>query len=269
MESSEGQFKRSKPDITEYGQTYVNHPTLCLYYAQVLTLRSYLVSTLPLTSKTRRRRIVSAADSIFDRTLVCVRDVVWRPSDSSWLKDREAFSQRISLTTGSSIGARSSQTELIDFAVWNLFNRIYRHVHRPPHMLCHGYQRVHNPRQNHGDHCAIAGIPGLVSYYPNSNVDLLKGAAWTEILGLLGKDGDQIMLDMVLHCSLFVAVDAGQGNFYQLSGKSTSITPEAYSTNNVRHSHDRIANIGLSKASGFGKAVAARKNEAYRCDIVN
>ena len=89
-------------------------------------------------------------------------------------------------------------------------------------MLCHGYQRVNSLRQLDDDQCAIAGIPGLVSYYPNSNVDLLKGSAWTAILDLLGKEGDQIMLEVLLDCGMFVAIDEGQGNYYQLSGKTGS-----------------------------------------------
>lgn len=89
-------------------------------------------------------------------------------------------------------------------------------------MLCHGYQRVNSLRQPDEDQCAIAGIPGLVSYYPNSNVDLLKGSAWTGILNLLGKEGDQIMLEVLLDCGIFVAIDEGQGNYYQLSGRTGS-----------------------------------------------
>ena len=38
----------------------VKHPTLSLYYSQILTLRNYLLSKLPAASKTRRRRIASA-----------------------------------------------------------------------------------------------------------------------------------------------------------------------------------------------------------------
>ena len=86
-------------------------------------------------------------------------------------------------------------------------------------MLCHGYQRVGNPRQANEDHCAFAGIPGLVSRYPNSNVGTLKDATWTEVLGLLGKDGERIMLDLILHCGLYVPVERSKGSYYQLSGE--------------------------------------------------
>lgn len=39
---------------------FVKHPLLRLYYPQVLTLRNYLLSRLPLSSKSRRRRVATA-----------------------------------------------------------------------------------------------------------------------------------------------------------------------------------------------------------------
>lgn len=200
-------------------QVSVKHPTLCLYYTQTLTLRNFLLAKLPTSSKARRRRIVSTVDEIFDRVLVCMVDVQQPKSASSRSKDFEAFSQQFNPTAGSSIVEGStSQSDLIDFAIWLLFYRVHQQAHRPPHMLCHGYQRASLPRRLNEDHCALAGIPGLVSHYPNENVDALKNGAWTELLGLLGKEGDRIMLDLILECGIFVPVDGGRGNFYQLSG---------------------------------------------------
>ena len=220
---SETPSKSRRIDLAPAEKSQFKCPTLSLYYVQILTLRNHLLSKLPPTSKIRRRRIASADDPVFDKTLVCIREVGKESSDLFRARDFEAFSQRISLTAGSSGGARSSQSDLIDFTIWRLFNKTHRHAHRPPHMLCHGYQRVNNLRQPHEDLCAIAGIPGLVPYYPNSNVDLLKGATWMGVLSLLGKEGDQIMLEMLLDCGLFVAIDEGQGNYYQISGTTDSV----------------------------------------------
>ena len=86
-------------------------------------------------------------------------------------------------------------------------------------MLCHGYQRARPPRTASEDHCVQTNIPGIVSHYPNEYVNELKSSAWKELLGLLGKEGDRIMLDLVLECGLFFCVDAGQGNYYQISGE--------------------------------------------------
>jgi telomerase reverse transcriptase len=208
--------KKVKADIQ---QVSIQHPTLCLYYTQISTLRKFVLSKLPTSSKARRRRIGSAVEDFFDRTLVCMVDLQQPKTASSRSKDFETFSQHFTLTARSSIVEGStSQSELMDFAIWLLFYKVHQQVHRPPHMLCHGYQRAGNPRRVNEDHCAVAGILGLVSHYPNENVDTLKNGAWTELLGLLGKEGDRIMLDLVLECGIFVAVDGCRGNFYQLSG---------------------------------------------------
>ena len=211
--------KTRKRVKTSPDQRSASHHTLCLYYTRILTLREYLLFNLPKTSKTRRRKIASRQCGSLDEILVCTTVIQQAQSDQSRYKDFETFSQQVTLSTGSSIGEGSTcQSELIDFAIWLLFHRIHRHVHKPPHMLCYGYQRAGNPTPIHGDQCALAGIPGIVSHYPNSNVNILKNAFWTETLGLLGSDGERIMLDLVLDCGVFVAASEGRGNYFQLSG---------------------------------------------------
>ena len=118
--------------------------------------------------------------------------------------------------------------QIVDFAIWELFNRVHRSSHRPMHMLCHGYQRVgaQIPSEEQG---AIVGIPGLVLHYPNSHVATLKSLPWSSLLNLLGKDGEQIMLGLLLDCALYMAVDSGRGNYYQLSGQSLSLCLETES----------------------------------------
>lgn len=246
-----GKRKRSRPfekshkraKVEEETITPVKHPALGLYYHNILTLRDYLLSKLPTTSKARRRKIVSilpdtanlhledeetsilsqnghCLSKLLNNTLVCaVHEQTPRP-DSSRIKDFEVFSQQVSPPAGSSIGgSTSSLSDLVDFAIWLLFHNIHRHAHRPPHMLCHGFQRASNPRKINEDHCAVAGIPGIVSHYPNASVNALKGFSWAEILDLLGKEGDRITLDLILDCAIFVAGNEGLGNYYQLSGR--------------------------------------------------
>lgn len=208
--------KKVKADIEKLS---VKHPTLSLYYTQISTLRNFLLLKLPTSSKARRRRIASVVGDLFDSILVCTVDVQQSKTASCRSQDFDAFSQQLNLTAGSGVVEGStSQSDLIDFAIWLLFYKVHHQAHRPPHMLCHGYQRAGNPRRANEDHCALAGIPGLVSHYPNENVDALKTGAWAELLGFLGKEGDRIMLDLILECGMFVAADGGRGNFYQLSG---------------------------------------------------
>ena len=36
----------------------------------------------------------------------------------------------------------------------------------------------------------------------------------------MGKDGEEIMLDLLLDCGIFLAVEKGTNNYYQLSGNA-------------------------------------------------
>lgn len=47
----------------------------------------------------------------------------------------------------------------------------------------------------------------------------MKQTPWPQLLSLLGKSGESMMINMLLDCAIFVPVEAGQGNYYQLSGK--------------------------------------------------
>ena len=230
---------------TNVDQKSPSHPTLSLYYDHILTLREYVLSKLPEASKTRRRKILSVDYGDLDKTLICSKSAQQPRSDSSRSEDFEAFTQRVSLSTSSSGGERSpSQSDLIDFAVWLLFHRIYRHAHKPPHMLCHGYYRAHNSKLITEDHGALAGIPGIVSHYPNNNIEDLKNVFWTNLLDLLGKGGDGIMLDLVLDCGIFIPVDRGQGNYSQLSGRPQRNLTETELNHLPRDAIDRITRFG-------------------------
>lgn len=121
--------------------TLVEHPTLCLYYHRVMTLREFLLASLPPTSRIRRRKIASIGRNerhitrdtrkgdpslqarcpiqlileeerclanLLDYTLVCaVRDkssILKEPLE----KDFASFSQQANLSTGSSIDVGST-----------------------------------------------------------------------------------------------------------------------------------------------------------------
>lgn len=66
---------------------------------------------------------------------------------------------------------------------------------------------------------AAGSIPGLFSVYRNDHVQRLKEAPWPQLLALLGQSGERIMMDLLLDGSIFIAVEAGKGNFHQLSGQ--------------------------------------------------
>ena len=97
----------------------------------------------------------------------------------------------------------------------------------------------------------MAGIPGLVSLYPNAQVATLKDATWSSLLKRLGKAGVQIMLDLILDCGLFVEVEVGRDNFYQLSGSQILSCQGS-----LPHQYCRCAIIGAA-SSGKNRGICS------------
>ena len=64
----------------------------------------------------------------------------------------------------------------------------------------------------------MGNIPGIVPRYTNSNVSKIKAFPWTDVLSLLGKYGETIMLPLLLHCGIFIPLANGRHNYVQLSG---------------------------------------------------
>lgn len=108
--------KRCKTGEDAAASVGVTHPTLSLYYPQTLTLRDYVLSKLPATSKTRKRKISAlgkrvrngkphtsdetqddaGADlvKLLDRTLVCRRHGQSTAVANTRGQDFRVFSQR-------------------------------------------------------------------------------------------------------------------------------------------------------------------------------
>ncbi|KAL9607167.1 MAG: hypothetical protein Q9167_007891 [Letrouitia subvulpina] len=222
----------------------LNHPTLSLYYPCILTLRDHLLSKLPITSKKRRRKVQAIRDSstacpkpaeagaqqgdidkgrlakLLDNTLIYSSSSCSYPVTKPATEcDFKVFSQHVEPVDETSfLEGNTSQTEIVDFAIWLLFHRVYRKDIKPTHLLCHGYRRAKaSSRDGDGDRF-LANIPGVTSYYPNCHVTTLKGPPWSCLVNLLGKECEEIMLDLILNHGIFVAVDAGKNNYYQLCG---------------------------------------------------
>ena len=75
------------------------------------------------------------------------------------------------------------------------------------------------PRSAIEDHHSVSGIPGVISHFPNCHVATIRGSLWSALLKLIGKEGERIMLDLLLECGIFLPIEKGENNFYQLSGK--------------------------------------------------
>jgi len=127
--------------------TAITHPVLSLYYPAVVTLRRYLWSKFPISSKARRRRLLAtgccaeqsrsglrrshpthvdelndssrddshgALASLLDTTLVCGLEISCSAQDQSRINELATFSQHQSRSTaGSSPGSGNcSQSEV-------------------------------------------------------------------------------------------------------------------------------------------------------------
>lgn len=78
-------------------------------------------------------------------------------------------------------------------------------------------------RQHGGGPSGANTIPGLYAVHPNQHAQGLREYPWPQILLLLGKSGENMMIDLLVDCSIFLSVNAGRGNYYQLSGKFMAV----------------------------------------------
>lgn len=46
----------------------------------------------------------------------------------------------------------------------------------------------------------------------------MKALPWPKILALLGKEGERAMVDLILDCGIFLAIEGCHGVYSQLSG---------------------------------------------------
>ncbi|KAJ6445860.1 RING-finger domain containing protein [Purpureocillium lavendulum] len=208
----------------------VSRDLLKQLYATVQTLREHVLCRLPGSSRLRRKKITSIGSGTkcgevesrlahaLDSILVCSlsHQTSCGDGDDNVYNQYLCFSQRgdesyVSLAE-SAAGASAVQAEIVDFVIWLLFHRQRASSERPKHLLCEGFSK------GAGEDATDSGIYSICRRHPNSQVDLLKQSPWTHLLALLGKSGERIMVNLLVDCSVFVAVGAGLGNYYQLSG---------------------------------------------------
>lgn len=210
-------------------ETPVQRDLLTQYYDSVTTLRTYVLASLPRTSRLRRKKVLSLSSGpgsselenqlakLLDTAIVCSVKANIPRDDVRWAQ-WVAFSstQRHDDSTvtisGGLADSRFCQSEIVDFIIWLLFQR-EKSGSRPKNLLCDGFRK--NQR---ADGQATSNIEGAYSLYPNSQVAILKEKPWPQLLNLLGQSGERIMINFLLDCSVFTPVQAGFQNFYQLSG---------------------------------------------------
>ncbi|KAL7629462.1 Telomerase reverse transcriptase [Parahypoxylon ruwenzoriense] len=203
------------------------HSILNQFYPQVLTLRNYVLSRLPATSRLRRKKIavvgiasespglpVSSEEqslgALLDNTLIGIPKEAQNFVDDN-IEGWKSFSQKgeesdVTLSDGIA-GFVETQAFLLEYVVTTLFSRAKAGTW-PKHLLCDGYRR------NRG--------LGLRMVQLNPHVEMLKGPPWPHVLALMGDSGERIMIDLLLNCSIFVPIKAGTNNFCQISGRPLS-----------------------------------------------
>ena len=105
-------------------------------------------------------------------------------------------------------------------------------------------------------------IPGLCTTRNPQHAQTLKEAPWPQLLAILGASAEKIMTDLLLDCSLFIRVDAGFGNYIQLTGKPLFDILSA-KTEEQGQGHEDRANKAVSKARPPSDIVFARSHMLY------
>ncbi|RDA84438.1 hypothetical protein CP532_2149 [Ophiocordyceps camponoti-leonardi (nom. inval.)] len=199
-------------------------------FCTVQSLRAYLICKLPNSSRLRRKKIAllgvrngcreaeTKLARVLDSILICSPTLPRDTEDDGVYQEYLSFSQRtddsnVSLSDGLH-DASQVQADIVNFVVWRLFRK---HQGTPNHILCDGFRRT----KKEGDP-AGADIHGIFSLHPNPQTVALKCYPWPNFLALLGQSGQRIMIDLLLHCSMFEAVEARHDTYLQLSGRDSS-----------------------------------------------
>ncbi|KAF7928563.1 uncharacterized protein EAE98_005619 [Botrytis deweyae] len=226
----------------------VKQTLLAKYYPNVLCLRDYLLSKLPVSSKVRRKKLLSVGHKLstniedqgddheeededhllgdfLDGTLIGV-SLNHELSQENRLKEWVSFSQKgdisVSTIANSSGNDVYSQSEIVDFVIWLLFSKSKSSNGRLQHLLCQGYRKDISSHSVNRDENFRTSIPGVNSMYPNSHVTAMKAWPWPHVLALLGKAGERVMCDLILDCGVFVQIENAHGSYHQLSGQPLS-----------------------------------------------
>ncbi|KAI8960938.1 hypothetical protein F5Y11DRAFT_248676 [Daldinia sp. FL1419] len=202
----------------------VQHVVLNRFYPQVLTLRNYVLSKLPTTSRLRKKKVATVGvddnapgsslsdlerslGTLLDDTLIGVQVISQSPEDDH-LEGWKTFSQKgdesyVTLSNGVT-GFVETQSLIVEYVVRTIFSRD-KSATWPKHLLCDGYSRGR-------------GL-GIRAFRSNPHVETLKQSPWPQLLALMGDSAEHIMINLLLDCAIFVPLKAGLNNLCQISGK--------------------------------------------------
>ncbi|EAQ93265.1 hypothetical protein CHGG_01500 [Chaetomium globosum CBS 148.51] len=163
----------------------IKHALLAQYYPEIQTLRQYALSELPSSSRIRRKKIGSVGLGHLS------------PNETP-TEDELVLGELLDTT----IVARRQRPEV-------------DHGHRWLQWI--GFSQK-------GDESYVTLSDGLKwsIYSQSEHVHALKQSPWPQLLMLLGKEGERIMIDLLVDCAIFRSVKAGKRNLYQMGGTPIS-----------------------------------------------
>jgi len=91
-------------------------------------------------------------------------------------------------------------------------------LHKPPHILCHGFLRCGAANPDALREPDPTTIPGLLINSPNDYVRRLRTKPWNLLPSLLGKESSKVLNELFIECGIFLPLGHGQGNLLQISG---------------------------------------------------
>lgn len=51
----------------------------------------------------------------------------------------------------------------------------------------------------------------------------MKAHPWTQVLALMGREGESTMIDLIIDCGIYISLRSGHGSYHQLSGKFNDV----------------------------------------------
>ena len=98
-----------------------------------------------------------------------------------------------------------------------LFKNKPRDSRKPNNLLCHGIEQSESGYHQFGCKQELS-LPGLVQRRANQSIEVLKQATWSEVLNLIGGDGELILSNIFMNYSVFVAGQNDSSYIQQLTG---------------------------------------------------
>ncbi|KAF2405329.1 hypothetical protein EJ06DRAFT_21811 [Trichodelitschia bisporula] len=227
--------KRVKPTDASSSPKLTTHPILHHYFHRVQPLRDWLIAQFPagaprakvlarLTNRpssattetvaeAERRAVIVLLDSVLVASANEARDPRRKQERA---RDLAAFSQECPSSTIGKPDAQTHQAEAVNYVVRQLLRR----ADRAKDLLSHGFELASDNGLHEAQH-----VPGVVYGAKNRHYEALTSPPWSALLSLLGRNGELLIIDLLLDCWVFAPPAPGASSLEQMSGVPLSELP--------------------------------------------